>query len=574
MINTIFIAFFIVLNCIWEAHSFGVWDEFDLVRPRDNAWGSDLKTPYVKINGINGSGPVIEPNGLFGASVADIGDLNGDGWGDLAVGAPGELGLINGTLLPQAGGLYILFMHRPGAEDFQVREWVRISANVNGGPELLENAQFGYSCANLGDIDGDNITDIAVGAAGARLSATYILFMHRNGTVKNSTILGDAFHGFWYIQQSMHVATGYPPQGYFSRFGYMVAALGDWNKDGYRDIAIGANDDSGGFSRVYLCYLDNAGNILDYVTLSSGQNGAPNYDTFTNFGSSFVLLGDVDGDSVPDFAVGASTGASGEDALYGSGVVYVLLMNQNGTVKSWAENHALSQAAEGFPLPLREFDNCGTALTTTGDINRDTYRGKHPDVKRKPQPDGKFSYPIPDIIVGCPQGNAGTLPGRVFIYFMDRTGANQGYAELPNERDASDGTGPPLKAKDQFGGSLTTYLIDLDWNGLGEIVVGAPGDHDLGYNSGAIYVLFIRRRRYHPYRFDWRAYYCGIFIPIGVYCVLCWAGIKYFFWYYRRKPDEIEIMVKASDIEITKKRTTRQNKPKFDNKVHVDKYEP
>ena len=54
--------------------------------------------------------------------------------------------------------------------------------------------------------------------------------------------------------------------------------------------------------------MDRSGNIINYVMFAPGVNGAPSYDVFTNFGSSMVMLGDVDGDNISDIAVGASQG--------------------------------------------------------------------------------------------------------------------------------------------------------------------------------------------------------------------------------------------------------------------------
>lgn len=562
----------ILLILIITVQCIGVWEQFDLVRPFSPAWGSDWQLPYVKISGRNNSGPIVPTEAQFGISIANIGDLDNNGYDDFVVGAAGETSLINNEMLPQTGAIYILFMHSLGKNNIEVLNYTRISSNSNNGPQLLKNAFFGYSVANVGDIDGDNITDILVGAPGARIGGVYLLFMYRNGTVKNNTLYGTGFQNYSYIIKNSYIAQGTPILGYFSRFGSMVATLNDYDEDGIPDFAIGAADASGGSSKVFLCFLNRNGDIKRYVQLSSGYNNAPIYDVFTNFGSSLVLLGDVDGDLIPDLAVGASLGSDGTSALFNSGVIYILRMNRNGTIKQYSTIHALSQAVEGFPIPLQEYDNCGTAITTIGDLNLDTRRGRYPNKIHNPTRGKTFYWNIPDVIVGCPQGNAGILSGRVFGYFLDKWGDNQGYVHIPNERDTIDGYGPKLKAKDQFGASLT-YYNDLDGNGIKEIVIGAPGDHDMGYNTGAIYILFLRRRRYHPPVFDWRAYYCSIFIPIGLYCVFCWSAIKFFFWYYRRKPDDIEILVKASNIEITKKRTTRQNKHEFGNKVGVDAYD-
>ena len=83
-----------------------------------------------------------------------------------------------------------------------------------------------------------------------------------------------------------------------------------------------------------------------------------------------------------------------------------------------------------------------------------------------------------------------------------------------------------------------TGFQDLDGNGLKEVVVGSPGYNE---SAGAVYILFMRRRRFHPPIPDVFLYYFKILFPIFCIISCCCGSCGYFFWYFRRKPDEIEV---------------------------------
>ena len=133
---------------------------------------------YAKIAHNRGGGPSLSNNDYFGTSVASVGDLDGDGVPDLAVGAKGvESGGHN------RGAVYILFMRDNGKAD----STVKIAHNTNGGPSLSNNDYFGTSVAGIGDMDGDGVPDLAVGApgddrGGTYRGAAYVLFMNADGT--------------------------------------------------------------------------------------------------------------------------------------------------------------------------------------------------------------------------------------------------------------------------------------------------------------------------------------------------------------------------------------------------------
>ena len=119
------------------------------------AWsGSVLST--VEINDSTTNGPTLSDSDSFGFSVVNLGDLNGDGVADIAVGALGDEG---GSF---HGALHIIFMNTDGSVD----SIVKINSSTPNGPTLLGVDQFGIDVANIGDINGDGVTDIAVGAYG------------------------------------------------------------------------------------------------------------------------------------------------------------------------------------------------------------------------------------------------------------------------------------------------------------------------------------------------------------------------------------------------------------------------
>lgn len=103
-----------------------------------------------------GFGGALDATDLLGFSSAGLGDLDGDGVGDMIVGAPGD---DDGGV--QRGAVWILFMNADGT----VKHEQKISSTqgyFNSG--LEDGDQFGYAVAALGDINGDGAVDAAVGA--------------------------------------------------------------------------------------------------------------------------------------------------------------------------------------------------------------------------------------------------------------------------------------------------------------------------------------------------------------------------------------------------------------------------
>lgn len=237
----------------------------------------------------------LQDNDQFGGAVANIGDLNGDGIVDLAVGASGD---DDGS--SNRGAIYILFMNVDGT----VQAQQKISANAgNFSGELHTGDQFGSAVAGVGDLDGDGVVDIAVGASGdddggTDRGAVWILFMQRDGTVKRVQKISQLSGQFDAL-----LADG-------DHFGSSLAVVGDFNNDGRQELAVGANqNDDGGPNRgaAYILFLTKLGEVISSSQISQNAGNFPdNLSDGEQFGQAITGLGDLDGDGNLDIAVGAS----------------------------------------------------------------------------------------------------------------------------------------------------------------------------------------------------------------------------------------------------------------------------
>ena len=119
-----------------------------------------------------------------------------------------------------AGAVYVLFMNADGT----VKASQKIADGTGGGPALAAGDHFGRSVAALGDLDGDGVSDLAVGAnyddtGGDSRGAVYVLFLNSDGTVKSDHKIADQ-------------TGGGPSLANSDRFGGFLASLGDLDGDG------------------------------------------------------------------------------------------------------------------------------------------------------------------------------------------------------------------------------------------------------------------------------------------------------------------------------------------------------
>lgn len=288
-------------------------DEFLVGAWLDDNGGNDAGRVYVH-SGADASilatidGPV--PEGVFGKDLVGLGDTNGDGVADFAVGAPNELG---GVLYVHSGADFSLLWQQSGTiGDF--------FSNIGS---VVESA---------GDVNNDGVEDIVVGMGNEGSAFEF------GGRVKvYSGADGTVLHEFFGTQQN-HYA------------GRAVGSAGDLDGDGHDDVLVTYQGDT------------TEGPLSGAVRAFSGATGALLWEQFgwadDALGLQALAIGDQDGDGVPDIAVSCSRSDLG--ALL-AGYVRVHSGTTGRLLGLWLAEEDYSGSSDGF----------GRTLETIGDLNGD-----------------------------------------------------------------------------------------------------------------------------------------------------------------------------------------------------------
>jgi hypothetical protein len=482
------------------------YDDIVVGAPSNGAGGAFAGRAYVFYGGAL---PHTVPDLIFtgeaagdnlGYSVSGAGDVNGDGYADVIVGAP-----FNDTVGSDAGRAYVYY-GGPGADS-------NADLTLDGASA---GSEFGYSVSTAGDMNGDGNSDVVVGAVFNGAGRAYVYY---GGPVPDVnadlTLSGEAPGDF---------------------FGCSVSTPGDVNSDGYSDVIVGAStNDAGGVDagRAYIYYGGpGADAVADLVV--TGDPGE-------QFGTSVSGAGDVNGDGSPDFIVGATYNYAnglnagratvytprpfdllaphgGEQWIVGQkqrvrwlgadpadlwisfdgGGSYSLLASGVGggplnelevlapgpetgaarirlSARGEAVTEANSVASRGVfrivtPVtPPRAAERVqlartgvvgeriGAAVSAAGDVNGDGYA---------------------DFIVGAPLNNtAGPGAGQVYVFWGG-----------PSADDVPDLVLLGEASGDVFGSSVSAG--DVNGDGYSDVVVGAYGNNAGGTDAGRVYVYY------------------------------------------------------------------------------------
>ncbi len=349
-----------------------------------------------------------------------------------------------------------------GDTDIKVRvaDQQKISAKSGGFNGNLDNGdEFGSAIADPGDLEADGVRDLAVGAPftdgdGSDRGAVWILFMDADGRVDQQQKISSNAGGFGGDLDDDDL------------FGSAVAGIGDLNSDGAFDLAVGVpGDDKGGDDRggVWILFLDAEGKVREQQKIADDTGGfGGNLNDGDRFGSAVADIGDVNGDGIPDLAVGTPNNDDGAD---NAGAIWILFMRVDGKVETWQK---ISRKSGGFDGNLDADDHFGAAITGIGDLDNNG---------------------IPDLAVGVPGDDTGGEDrGGVWILFLDAEG------KVQQEQKIADDTGGfrgGLNDNDHFG-SAVADVGDMNGDGTPDLAVGAPNDDDGADNAGAVWILMMQ----------------------------------------------------------------------------------
>jgi hypothetical protein len=329
----------------------------------------------------------------FGAAVAGAGDVNGDGFADVIVGAY--------VYSSDTGRAYVFHGSAAGLSSS--------ATTMLTGPS--SSSYFGYAVGGAGDVNGDGYDDVIVGAYGYSSSLGRAYVYHGSATGVSTT-----------VRSTLAGSTTST-----SRFGSAVAGAGDVNGDGYDDVIVGAYYYTSRTGAAYVFQGSSAGISTTVRTVLYGVAG-------TWFGYSVAGAGDVDGDGFDDVIVGSPS-----YGYYGAAFVY--------------GGSSSGIASGGLGTLTGDYSGCsfGISVAGAGDVDADGYA---------------------DVIVGeseCYSGRGGAR-----IHTGSVAGPNtSAFATLNGDAVTSD-----------FGAAVAG-AGDVDGDGHDDVVIGAP---TYDGNRGRVYV--------------------------------------------------------------------------------------
>ena len=354
----------------------------------------------------------------FGWAVESAGDVNDDGFMDYIVSAPGDDDVAEGS-----GKVYVFY--GPLTRDVQAG---RADASITG-EEIVDD--FGSDVASAGDVNGDGVDDIVIGArstdtSGIQAGRAYVFFGPVAG--RHAALDADA------------IISG----DEFDELGWSVAPAGDVNGDGIDDILVGAwMADLRGQAHLFLGPVQGQLTVADAAATVTGVIASEElgYD---------IAAGDLNDDGVPDLILGAP-----RPPLFGNGTgrAYVFFGPVSGS-------HAATEA-DAIVTGDKLNDELGTSVAA-GDLNDDG---------------------ADDLVVGAHQLFVQNARGKAYVFYGPLRGViSAGTADAIL-------TGEDFPVENGLFGESVAVLGDSDGDGVGDLLVGAPFAEAGAVRTGRAYVF-------------------------------------------------------------------------------------
>ena len=428
------------------------------------------------LNDLNASQGLIFQgleNSKSGRSVSSAGDVNGDGFADMLIGA--RYATPQGST-PAAGETYLIFGRATGwPNSFDLNNLNATQGIVFQGP-AGESEYFGDSVSSAGDVNGDGFADILIGAHGGdpqlrdQAGKTYLSGWSSPFDLNNLNDLnapqGVVFQG----------------RAAFDASGISVSSAGDVNGNGFADILIGAPsaDPQGRTTagETYLIFGRASGwsspfDLNDLNDLSEPQGVVfQGQSAFYGVGGSVSSAGDVDGDGFADMLIGAVIASPlGRDR---AGETYLIF----GRATGWPSPFDLNDlnAAQGVVFQGRaRLDLSGSSVSCAGDVNGDGFA---------------------DVLIGA--ANSARRAGETYLIFGRASSGWSSPFDL-NDLNATQGVVFEGRKVDEFSGASVSSAGDVNGDGFADMLIGAyHADTDVvigpvsGYRAGETYLIFGR----------------------------------------------------------------------------------
>lgn len=411
-----------------------------------------FRTKYpanINLSSLNGkNGFVIAgaaADDYSGWVLSNAGDVNADGITDLVIGAP--------FALNSAGASYVVFgqIGVGGSGILNLQNLNGINGFAITG--VTAGDESGYSVSNAGDVNGDGVSDLIIGApyASGNAGVCYVVFGNSNvggsGTLALSSLNGS--NGFIVSGGSAGDETG-----------YAVGGAADINHDGLFDFVIGAPNAGSGSGKIYIVFGKSGIGSTGSFSLSSlnGSNGFVIVGAVAggHSGSAINFSGDINADGIADLVIGAPNAAStgvayvvfGQSAIGGSGILNLSALNGN----------------NGFSITGADAnDYCGWSVGGVGDINGDG---------------------VSDLVIGAPY--AANQAGSAYIIFGKSGIGNSGNIVLSSLNGLNGFAIVGVATSDHSSWSAN-YAGDINGDGITDLVIGAPTAFSA---EGVSYIVF------------------------------------------------------------------------------------